>query len=370
MKFLHSAALLRPPSGIVNQMRWESEVADELGLDWDTKLYCPKGSLKPEEFIVESSNVNAGKTDSGKPLDWLRFRFGYYNWLMSMKDAYDVLLLRYYVHDPFQLKFVRQSTKPVYFVHHTLEESELRLPGTLTAWFRGSMEHYLGPPTLRHSAGIVGVTQEILNYEIQRLGSAEKPVFVYPNGINFNEQSVQDKCGDVPELLFIASRFAGWHGLDLLLKSVENSSAVFKLHIVGKVNDYDLGRCKRDSRLLVHGSLTSEQIRYISESCWCGLSSFGLQRKKMREACTLKVREYLMMGLPVYSGHKDSGLPEDFLFYFIGDPCIEKILSYAHEVRNASREQIRSMSFSHISKKSLLKKLHSDISSQIFDANR
>lgn len=366
MKVLHSAALLRPPSGIANQMRWEYEVANELGLDWDTKLYCPNGWLKSEGFIEQSPDVKAGNPYASKLLDWLKFRFGYYQWLMSKQGAYDLFLLRYYVHDPFQLAFVRCIKKPVFFVHHTLEEPELAQPRTLSSKFRASLEHHLGPLTLRHAAGIIGVTQEIIDYEISRSRSSDKPTFVYPNGINLKQEPVSDNRGNVPELLFVASGFSAWHGLDLLLDSVELSNMMFKLHLVGRVNEPDLGRAKQDPRIVLHGNLASNEIRSIAERCWVGLSSFALYRQSMQEACTLKVREYLMMGLPVYSGHKDSGLSHDF--YFVGDPCIEKILAFAQEVRNASREQINSMSFSYISKKALLKKLYLDLVNSIYDA--
>jgi len=136
MKILHVAALLRPPSGIIKQMRWEHEAADELGIDWCVKLYCPKGWVEPESIIEESSKVKAGDPSKGKPMDWLKFRYGYYQWLLSKIESYDVFVLRYYVHDPFQLMFARQCHKPVYFVHHTMEQPELRLPGTLTAKMR------------------------------------------------------------------------------------------------------------------------------------------------------------------------------------------------------------------------------------------
>src|SRR5690554_1038659 len=139
MRFLHAAALLRPPSGIINQMRWEHEAANELGIDWSVKLYCPQGWIEPEEYIEASPKVKAGDPAKGKPTDWFRFRYGYYQWLMSQEDNYDAFVLRYYVHDPFQLLFARRCSKPVYFVHHTLEVPELRLPGTLPAKMRAKL---------------------------------------------------------------------------------------------------------------------------------------------------------------------------------------------------------------------------------------
>lgn len=359
MKFLHAAALLRPPSGIIHQMRWEYEAARELGIDWDVKLYCPKGWMELEGFVQESPKVKAGNPNKGKPMDWMRFRFEYHKWLMGQADDYDAFLLRYYVHDPFQMMFVLLCKKPVFFVHHTLEEPELRLAGNMSSKIRTILERMTSVPTLRAAAGLVGVTQEIVDYEMGRANSANLQNFVYPNGIKFTDQIVADKRGEVPELLFIASRFVPWHGLDLLLDSIERSDALFKLHLVGQVDGRNLDRAQHDSRIIVHGALSVEEIRSLAEFCWLGLSSFGLDRKRMTEACTLKVREYLMMGLPVYAGHHDV-IEGEAKFLFFGPAEIDAIVSCAQENR-VDRETVVMDSRRSTCKKQLLKSLYESL---------
>ncbi|MGM0914232.1 MAG: glycosyltransferase [Pseudomonadota bacterium] len=361
MRFLHAAALLRPPSGIINQMRWEHEAANELGIDWSVKLYCPQGWIEPEEFIEASPKVKAGDPAKGKPTDWFRFRYGYYQWLMSQEDNYDAFVLRYYVHDPFQLLFARRCSKPVYFVHHTLEVPELRLPGTLPAKMRAKLDDLIAVPTLRAAAGIIGVTQEIVDYETARAGISNAKTFVYPNGIKFDEDPVADKRGKIPELLFVAGGFSPWHGLDLLLDSIEKSDAEFKLHLVGNVHEPDLSRAQKDSRIVVHGRLPSAEIRRIAETCWIGLSSFGLHRNNMKEACTLKVREYLMMGLPVYAGHHDV-VDNENEFVFCGEANVSSILECAKKTL-APRGAVVQSSEDNICKKRLLSMLYKDLRS-------
>lgn len=362
MRFLHAAALLRPPSGIINQMRWEHEAANELGIDWSVKLYCPQGWIEPEEFIEASPKVKAGDPAKGKPTDWLRFRYGYYQWLMSQEDNYDAFVLRYYVHDPFQLLFARRCSKPVYFVHHTLEVPELHLPGTLPAKIRARLDDIIAVPTLRAAAGVIGVTQEIVDYEIARAGISNARTFVYPNGIKFDEDPVADRRGKIPELLFVAGGFSPWHGLDLLLDSIEKSDAEFKLHLVGNVHEPDLSQAQKDSRIVVHGRLPSAEIRHIAETCWIGLSSFGLHRKNMKEACTLKVREYLMMGLPVYAGHRDV-IEGENEFVFSGEADIDLILEFANQ-KFSGRVDVSLASERGICKKKLLGVLHKELESR------
>ena len=109
MRVLHSAALLRPSAGMLNQMYWEQEASDKLGVTWHSRMYCPEGSSGPESVLVYSKYVKAcnDRSGTGKVSDWLRLRYRYYQWLLSMKNDYDIFVLRYYVHVLFQLSFTK-----------------------------------------------------------------------------------------------------------------------------------------------------------------------------------------------------------------------------------------------------------------------
>jgi len=80
----------------------------------------------------------------------------------------------------------------------------------------------------------------------------------------------------------------------------------------------------------------------------------------MEEACTLKVREYLAVGLPVFSGYTDV-FPEEFRFYRKGSASIEEILAYAREVSTCDKEQVASDASKYISKKSILERFYHDL---------
>lgn len=357
LRVLHSAALLSPPSGILAQMDIEQEAAKPLGIDWVVRMYCPKNSSNKARVLHYDDDIDAQKLTSNwvKLFAWLKLRRNYHRWLLRQQDRFDIFLLRYYVHDPFQLDFVRRCKKPVYFVHHTLEVPELALPGGIKGFVRSTLEDLLGPPTISRAAGLIGVTKEIVEYELARARCPEKSNYVYPNGILFKDLMLEDKRGtDVPELLFVAN-FAPWHGLDLLLKSVANNQENFILHLVGKVPD-DLMDLTHDRRIKVYGHLAKNEIMELSYRCWVGLASFALFRKKMKQACPLKVREYLMIGLPVY-GDADDVFPEDFLFYRKGPASISQIIKFAFEVREISKVRISRLSENYVDKGMLLKGL-------------
>lgn len=117
LRILHSAALLSPPSGIISQMKWENDAAKEIGIPWKTRMYCPKNSVDEAETICYDQSVDAAKITNPlfKVIAWFKLRINYYEWLKSQTDNYDVFVLRYYVHDPFQWWFVKKRRYPSLF---------------------------------------------------------------------------------------------------------------------------------------------------------------------------------------------------------------------------------------------------------------
>lgn len=363
MKILHSAALLSPPPGIINQMYDEKRAAQTQGLLWDVAMFSPDCHEHP---VVQPSRWVGFKYSSmlAKPLAWLLLRIEYHVWLIAQAKQYDAFVLRYYVHDPFQLLFLLLSRRPVFLVHHTLEVPELMMEGGLLSNMRGWMERLIGGLAIRLSAGTIGVTREIIRHESQRAGAAERSTILYPNGIYSAGEILPDQRGAVPELIFVAGFFASWHGLDMLLQACSESSEDFVLHLVGELQAEDLRLAQQDKRIVLHGKLSQAQIKLLSAKCWLGLSSFALERKSMREACTLKVREYLSSGLAVYAGHIDV-FPQEAKFFRHGPLTIPAILAYAQEVRQLHRQDIAALAKPYIDKTTLLAQLYSSLSANI-----
>lgn len=364
IRVLHAAALLSPSSGILSQMGFEQEAADDLGLNWVVRMYCPGDTRCESDVLQKDDRVKSnGRSSSVKKIyNWLRLRIDYHRWLLRQQDRYDAILIRYYVHDPFQLIFLWFARIPVYLVHHTLETPELSLQKGGIGWLRSKLESIFGPLSISSAYGLISVTQEVLDHQIERARRLSC-THIYPNGILVRDRSLNDRRGDeLPELLFVAN-FAPWHGLDLLLEDVRKSNQKFILHLVGDIPK-DLNELADDSRVRQHGRLPSREIEKLSEQCWIGLASFGLYRKQMSEACTLKVREYLSLGLPVYGDHQDV-FPQGFPFFKNGATDIESILEFARSLRNHAKSEVAQASERWISKKSLLQTLHNQIRQDI-----
>lgn len=358
MRVLHSAAFLKPTSGILNQMGGERQAALDLEEEWEVSLFCPEGITC--DFPVLVTYRDFGKwpkwlCSMRKAFRWILLRAKYHLWLYSRKDV-DVYVLRYGVHDPFQALFTWLSKKPVYFLHHTLEVPELRQAGRLSAWLRTPLEQCLGPLSIWGARGIVGVTPEIADYELQRVCRRRGISHVYPNGILYGSPVAEDRRTERQEWLFVASYFYPWHGLDRLLAAFKKVDHDVVLHVVGELSNDDHVAALKDKRVVLHGMLSSAEIRDLSGQCCLGLSSFALDRKGMREACTLKVREYLMMGLPVAAGHKEI-FPEEFHYFCDTGVDMGSLLSFSARVRHVSRLSVSEAAKPYIDKTILLANL-------------
>lgn len=349
---------------MLRQMEFEQEAARRLNLHWTAKMYCPAGSAVQSNLLFQDPNIS-GSGYLGllnKAVRWRKLRKNYHKWLLSQESEVDVFLLRYYVHDPYQLWFILSCNKPVYLVHHSLEVPELAQSSPLLGRARSIAERILGKLCISQATGSIAVTQEILSYETRRGGRSIAGGYVYPNGVIYDEGNFRDlRVGDVPEIIFVAN-FATWHGLDIILRSVQTNKEKFVLHVVGDIPN-NLKTLIGDERVVAHGRLSAGDISVLSARCWVGLSAFALSRKGMRQACPLKVREYLSQGLPVY-GACDDIFPPNVRFYRNGAPEIREILRYAVEMRAVPKPEIAREARAWTDKKVLVEELY-----KFLDAN-
>ncbi|WP_419336853.1 glycosyltransferase family 1 protein [Acinetobacter guillouiae] len=362
MNFLHTAMMRKGSSGILNQMYAEYISAQQLDLPYEVKIFTEDENISKKYLKILRMYRPISKN---RILRWIEFRKSYYAWLSSQQNEVDAYILRHSLYDPFQFYFIKAIKKPVYLVHHTKELDELKILG-LKGKLLSVIENIFGNQSIKISSGIVAVTNEIIEYEKKRIQNDQKLSILYSNGILIeNTELVDKRNSNVIEMLFVASYFYDWHGLDLLIEAVQaNTYDNFLIHIVGEVTQLNKNSIKNDSRFICHGPLNVKEISEISQSCTIALGSFALFRKNLYEGSTLKVREYLSFGLPVYSGHIDV-FQKDFPFYAFGNLDIKNILSYAKKMMNYSKNEIRSSSEIYISKQILVKNFVNELESNI-----
>lgn len=351
MKVCH-LSVLRGFAGLGEQLSNEQAAAKLLsGVDWDVKAF----------FAVSDTSANCVTR-----LPWgfrglLSRKLFAWLWLLKHGRKYDWVLMRYDPSDPFGPVFA-PFLKHRVSVHHAKEVEAM--PAIRAGW-RGSLagliERLCGHRTIRHADGIIAVTDEIRRYQLNRVASyTDLPSSVYPNGVVLDSLPLLDdhRPTDAWVLGFMATQFQPWHGLDQLLDALsdwlaepsgQSNRKQVILHLMGELLPPEIAAIKQlrtmagDQLLIhVHGHTGPVQCREIFAHCHVGLGSFALERQGLTEASTLKVREMLAYGVPIYSGHPDSALPDSFPYYVCGAVNIDSILHFAQAHVTATREAIRS----------------------------
>jgi Glycosyl transferases group 1 len=357
LRVLHGAFTRHRELGIERQMKWEQEAANSLNLTWKTVYQYGtqpryiKRSTRPVPYGVETIN-------------WIRNQRVFLKEMLSYSGSYDAILLRYTPHLPMIIWFIVQSRKPVFLVHHTLEVKELLCQKPPLNVLRAMAETIIRIPIHLLSRGTVSATPEISETFSRSWLYKRKLHFVYPNGIMQNITDTPDKKSTTPTLLFIAGRFLQWHGLELLIDQAAESNENFKIHVVGKVSNDILSRAVNDARFEFHGILNMEDISVLANECHLGISTLALHKKGMSQACPLKVREYLSLGLPVVGDHLEV-FPGTFPYYKQVKPHIREILDRFEEFKYVKRNKVIEKSLPLIDKRYILGNLYMHISTNL-----
>jgi len=344
-----------PAIGPVRQMEFEQQEADALGLPWTASFYCP------------ATVTGSVCTHPRRPGGWATFKRDYFRWLEERVADFDLLFLRYASVDPFEYRFVRNATLPIVTGHHTLEVNELSISAGWKSGIKAAAERHLGPLTLAHAIGHVGVTNEIAAHARDRAaGSRPRPAILYSNGVSYEEGGVLPAAlsGNRHEVIFMSSRFSPWAGLDLLVDAVRRSKRDLVVHVVGSLEPAQRDAVYADQRLVAHGHLEPAAIDELMARSTVGLGALALHRNRMNEGSTLKVRTYLRAGLPVYSGYRDV-FDERFPYYREGPVDIDQLLSFADSMRDVDRRTVSEVARPLIDKRILLRGLYDELSALV-----
>jgi hypothetical protein len=159
--------------------------------------------------------------------------------------------------------------------------------------------------TLSEAAGFVAMTHELAS----RLAEFGRPVEVISNGIDLADHpSLPARAEGPPRLVFMGAPLSTWHGIDELV-SLARARPDVMIDLVGTKPDTTF-----PPNVTAHGLLTRQQYEPIHARADAAVGTLALHRKRMSEACPLKVREYLAMGLPAIVGYRDTDFPHPVPF--------------------------------------------------------
>lgn len=356
MKILHLTCVKELSQGIKNQLIYENQAAKELQ---DTHWHCiaihnhqPDHPFERQvPFLFRGRNMRR-----------------FYGWLYILKASrkYDIVLVRHMTSDFFSILFGWFVPNRV-SIHHAKEAEELALRSNWLSKIATWLEKITGKINAKQVKGILGVTGEIAHYEKETHGT-NCPIFTYPNGIDFKEIELLEDCrhADSIQIAFVSVHFATWQGLDRLIEVILKQRELisqFKVtfHIIGSLTNAQLAaieQVNRDATIIIsHGHKTIKEYRSILFQCDVGIGSLAMDRKNLKEGATLKVREYLAQGLAVYATHKDSALPDNYLYFKQDTLNLKNLIEFAISNKKVSRCEIRESSMEYIEKKWMMKKV-------------
>ena len=354
-------------SGIVKQIEYDYQLTKNIkNLDWKNFTFLDQ---------IEANSHS-------KKLPFLfRGVFGrrlfLWIWLLKNSKNYDFVIMRHMEFDIFSVIFSWFVPNRIH-IHHSKEIEELKLRrNNWKGKIASKVEKFTGGIAVRNASAILTVSKDLMQYQrtIRKL-SKDFPIFHFPNGIIVKNTPILKEVihNDYSiEIGFIADRFHPWHGLDLLLDSCKNYlrkdlNRRLIFHLIGKIDTDYLNQIKIINqsngkiKFKTYGTLKQKEYWKIFCSCNIGIGSLAMYRNGLTDGCTLKVREMLAMGLPIFSGHKDTALPEDFPYYFSKGGNIDDIIKFSGKVANVTRREVRDASFKYIEKSlwfnSLAKDLH------------
>lgn len=250
----------------------------------------------------------------------------------------DLVYLRWGYHKPEYIKISDRYPTIIEINGDILETAKLR------AKERKGLQRLLGfyvqaslPSLLSRAAGFIAVTHEVA--KLSYLTKYGTPVGVYPNSIDLAEYSVLPFTCDeneLPRIVFIGN-FAPWHGLDRVVELGKLTEGRLEIDIIG----CDAPRESVPSNVTFHGYLKKEDYSKIFAKASVGLDGLALFRKRMDEACPLKIREYLACGLPFILSARDTAFfdHEPDWILRIGNSensvkdSVEDIVSFANQMK-------------------------------------
>jgi glycosyltransferase involved in cell wall biosynthesis len=226
-----------------------------------------------------------------------------------------------YVRDSFPM-WLRKSSAPIVIEIQSLVGPEL--------WLRSKSRYLVFKTFARYIysrvSGAIYVTEELSQKnELQLIPSI--PKISIGNGINLNRiQPLPPRSPIKPALFFIGSPNQPWHGVNELVKFAKQNQDV-EIDVVGNLAD-----CPTPN-IRFHGILNYDEYRAIAARCIAGVGTLNLSAKNMTEDSSLKVREYLALGLPVIVKYRDRDL-DSFQEFVLQLPSDGRHLSdFSMEIR-------------------------------------
>lgn len=226
----------------------------------------------------------------------------------------DVILFRYPVSDVFLWWFTIKCKQRIVFEYNTIElvELNLRRHGSFYYQYFYWCERIFGKVVRSSSSGIIGVTQEIVDYQ-SKLVDGKIPSVSISNGINVERVKQHDDLkfdGSELAIVLLAGSQAQWHGVDILLRSLSEATGdcQIKCFLAGQITQEQQEHALKLPNVTVLPWQFGHDLDRLADQCHIGIGTLGFESSFLTQACPLKVREYWARGIPFVISYEDTDL--------------------------------------------------------------
>lgn len=231
-----------------------------------------------------------------------------------------------YVRDSFPFPFPRIPQGPEIVLEvQTLMWEELFLRSKM----RAIQSKFLDFTYLKFFTKFIFVSNEIASSKRFAKFARQSNFRVISNGINLETTPKIDRLPskNPKEFIFLGQNGQSWHGVEQILE-LARVMPDFVFNVVGVTDKFR----NVPKNVLFHGVLSQAEYLPIAERCVVGIGTLNLGVKGMTEGSSIKVREYLALGLPVFLRHSDTDFmpPPTFILELPNDD--KPITSYSNMI--------------------------------------
>lgn len=159
--------------------------------------------------------------------------------------------------------------------------------------------------------GFTAVGDEIANL----YKKFNRPIKVIGNAIRVNDYELIESTGNIrPRVCFVGSPGFPWHGIDKIK------------YLASKLKDVDfifIGEADEDyENVKFYGYCPLNKVTELLHTCDVAIGTMSLHEKGMDSTSTIKTRQYLAQGLPIFYGYKETDFSreEEFLLELPNTP--------------------------------------------------
>jgi len=256
------------------------------------------------------------------------------NDILYLRNTYPSIYLHYILKKPRACKIVIE--------YQTIEPLEYQLKRKY--WYL-PIDFLFGNSIRKYTDAIIGVTDEITDYQVSRSGNSNKPHITIGNGYDVASTPIrQSPSFDGKELhLLCVAHIARWHGIDRLLQGIASYQGTIQivLHIAGDGTERPrlqelTSKLGIEDRVIYHGFIFGQELDTLFDTCHIGVGSLGIHRKGLQQTSELKAREYCSRGIPYITGVSDPDFPVAFP-YILKVPPDETLIDIQQVVKFARR---------------------------------